>query len=85
MKRIVFLLIISSQFTFAQFTEINIVKEIRTKNKGLVVSAHPLASEAGAKMMKMGGNAYDAVIATQLALSSSLKHRCWRIFGRSKK
>ena len=69
MKRIVFLLIISSQFTFAQFTEINIVKEIRTKNKGLVVSAHPLASEAGAKMMKMGGNAYDAVIATQLALA----------------
>ena len=69
MKRIIFLLIISSQFTFAQFTEINIVKEIRTKNKGLVVSAHPLASEAGAKMMKMGGNAYDAVIATQLALA----------------
>ena len=69
MKKIVFLLIISSQFTFAQFTDINIVKEIRTKNKGLVVSAHPLASEAGAKMMKMGGNAYDAVIATQLALA----------------
>jgi gamma-glutamyltranspeptidase/glutathione hydrolase len=35
----------------------------------LVVSAHPLASEAGAKMMKMGGNAYDAVIATQIALA----------------
>ena len=69
MKKIVFLLIISSQFTFAQFTDINIVKEIRTNKKGLVVSAHPLASEAGAKMMKMGGNAYDAVIATQLALA----------------
>ncbi|MGA9212164.1 gamma-glutamyltransferase [Kaistella sp.] len=69
MKKFAFLLIICSQFAFAQFTDINIVKEIHTKNKGLVVSAHPLASEAGAKIMKMGGNAYDAVIATQYALA----------------
>jgi len=69
MKKIIFSLLFLSQFTFAQFTDINIVKEIHAKNKGLVVSAHPLASEAGAKMMKMGGNAYDAVIATQIALA----------------
>lgn len=68
MKRLLFFFLLISQFTFAQFTDINIVKEIRTKNKGLVVSAHPLASEVGAKIMKNGGNAYDAVIATQLAL-----------------
>ena len=69
MKKTLFLLIISSNFSFAQFTDINIIKEIRTKDKGLVVSAHPLASEAGAKVMKMGGNAFDAVIATQYALA----------------
>ena len=69
MKKALFLLIISSNFAFAQFTDINIIKEIRTKDKGLVVSAHPLASEAGAKVMKMGGNAFDAVIATQYALA----------------
>ena len=68
MKKLLLSLVIISQFSFAQFTDINIVKEIRTKDKGLVVSAHPLASEAGAKIMKMGGNAYDAVIATQYAL-----------------
>ena len=69
MKKLIFLFVLLSQFVFAQFTNINIVKEIHTKDKGLVVSAHPLASEAGAKIMKMGGNAYDAVIATQYALA----------------
>lgn len=54
---------------WAQFTDFNIVKEVKIKNKGAVVSAHPLASEAGAQMMKMGGNAYDAVVATQYALA----------------
>lgn len=69
MKKALVLLLISSNFVFAQFTDINIVKEMRTKDKGLVVSAHPLASEAGAKVMKMGGNAFDAVIAAQYALA----------------
>lgn len=69
MKKLFLSFLVISQFAFAQFTEINIVKEIHTKNKGLVVSAHPLASEAGAKVMRMGGNAYDAVIATQYALA----------------
>lgn len=69
MKKLLFLFFISSQFVFSQFTDINIVKEIRTKDKGLVVSAHPLASEAGAKILKTGGNSFDAVIAVQYALA----------------
>lgn len=69
MKKLLLFFLLISQYGLGQFTDINIVKEIRTKNKGLVVSAHPLASEAGAKVMKMGGNAYDAVIATQYALA----------------
>lgn len=40
-----------------------------TYNKACVASAHPLASEIGVAIMKHGGNGFDAMIATQLALA----------------
>ena len=46
----------------------SIEKKVECIN-GAVVTAHPLASKVGLEIMKKGGNAIDAAIATQLALA----------------
>ncbi len=62
--------VLSSVNTFGQLApaKYKIQKEILVQH-GAVVSAHPLASDAGLQVMKLGGNAFDAAIATQLALA----------------
>lgn len=81
-KTIVCLLALGSQFSLEAQSVRSIVGpgkainpyqyHIVKKNdfsKAAVSSAHPLASLVGAAMMKKGGNAFDAAIATQLALA----------------
>ena len=44
-------------------------KKLATAKKYMVAAAHPLAVEAGLKMLDQGGNAIDAMVATQLVLN----------------
>jgi len=56
-------LIADQQPTSAAF-----VQPLRSK-RAMVVSAHPLGSEAGLDMLRQGGNAVDAAVATAFAIS----------------
>ncbi len=58
-----FSVLLHSQVVSAAFTI-----PLRSK-KGMVVSAHPLASKAGIDMLRKGGNAVDAAVATTFAIS----------------
>lgn len=69
-KLVVLLLLIVSLPSIAQYDPYKYTIEKKTSGgKAAVVSAHPLASKVGVAVMKKGGNAFDAAIATQLALA----------------
>jgi len=70
--RIIFVLLattLSFQSSAQQTAYHYSVKKNITVTHGAVVSAHPLASEAGLQVLQQHGNAVDAAIATQLALA----------------
>lgn len=69
-KKVACILVITclGLWTVAQNKQYTTQKKITCSN-GAVVSAHPLASKVGRDILKKGGNAVDAAIATQLALA----------------
>ena len=53
---------------YSQIATAAFIKPLRSQ-KAMVVSAHPLASDAGLEMLQKGGNAIDAAVATTFAIS----------------
>lgn len=64
MKKITFLCCFISAFSFAQQNPTGLVT-----SKAMVVSAREEASKIGTDIMKRGGNAFDAMVGTELALA----------------
>ncbi|MFH2036770.1 MAG: gamma-glutamyltransferase family protein [Candidatus Zixiibacteriota bacterium] len=61
-----FILILSAGLVFSQ--TITSGGEVVTGQNGMVSTAHPLASQAGLDMLKMGGNAIDAAVAAAFTI-----------------
>jgi gamma-glutamyltranspeptidase/glutathione hydrolase len=78
-KHFILFLLLSSNSLFTHAQIVGAGKEVDpyhytslksvTYSIACVASAHPLASEVGVAIMKHGGNGFDAMIATQLALA----------------
>jgi len=71
MKKLLVLLIFTTLFIQCKKEESKPIEQGLVTNKAMVVSAREEASKIGTAILKQGGNAFDAMVATELALAVS--------------
>jgi gamma-glutamyltranspeptidase/glutathione hydrolase len=69
MKKILLLLLISFWFISCKNNKVAKATHHLVADTAMVVSANPLASNVGVQILKQGGNAVDAMVATNFALA----------------
>lgn len=69
MKKPTLLLLSLLLFLVACSLNRRLTDQTATSNRGMVATAHPLATQAGAEMLALGGNAADAAVAAAFVLS----------------